>query len=321
MEIGKDKLIEMLRTMLTIRNFETKTAELFGKGHIPGFVHLYVGEEAVATGVCANLRPTDYITSTHRGHGHCIAKGSDLGKMMAELHGKSDGYCKGKGGSMHIADIDLGILGANGLVGGGIPIAVGAALSIQYRGSDQVAVCFFGDGAANQTTFHENINLAAVWNLPVVFVCENNFYGISLSPEKHFRIQDVSVRASGYGIPGITVDGNDVVAVYESAYEAIKRAREGTGPTLIEYKTYRMRGHFEGDHRRYQPKDEIEAWKKKDPIARFIKNLTGDGIITSEEIARIDRETKSDIEAAVKFAEESPFPEPSDTLEDVFCET
>jgi len=320
MEIGKDKLEEMLRTILTIRNFETRAEQLFAQGHIPGFVHLYIGEEAVATGVCANLRPTDYITSTHRGHGHCIGKGGDLGKMMAELYGKKGGYCKGKGGSMHIADMDLGILGANGIVGGGFPIAVGAGTSIQYRETDQVAVCFFGDGASNQSTFHESINLAAVWNLPVIFVCENNLYGISLTPDKHFRIQDISVRAMGYGIPGITIDGNDVIAVYEAASEAIKRAREGSGPTLIEYKTYRMKGHFEGDHRLYQPKEEVEAWQEKDPVDRYIDTLLSEGVLTSEEIERIRQETELRIDEAVRFAEESPFPEPAETMDDVFCE-
>ena len=320
MEIGKDKLEEMLRTILTIRNFETRAEQLFAEGHIPGFVHLYIGEEAVATGVCANLRPSDYITSTHRGHGHCIGKGGDLGKMMAELYGKRGGYCKGKGGSMHIAHMDIGILGANGIVGGGLPIAVGAGVSIQYRETDQVVVCFFGDGASNQSTFHESINLAAVWDLPVVFVCENNFYGISLTPDKHFKIQDISVRSAGYGIPGITIDGNDVIAVYEAASEAIKRAREGSGPTLIEYKTYRMKGHFEGDHRLYQPKEEVEKWRKKDPVTRYTNMLTSENVFTSDEIEKIDQETKSNIEEAISFAEKSPFPDPTETLEDVFCD-
>jgi TPP-dependent pyruvate/acetoin dehydrogenase alpha subunit len=247
LDLSNEKLIEMYRTMKKIREFETKAAELFAEGSIPGFVHLYIGEEAVATGVCANLKDSDYITSTHRGHGHIIAKGGDLKYMFAELFGKATGYCKGKGGSMHIADADRGILGANGIVGAGHNIAVGAGLSAKYRGTDQVCVCFFGDGSTNQGTFHESLNLASIWKLPVIFVCENNLYGISMHQSRHQAIQDVADRAVAYNIPGVVVDGNDVLAVYEAAKEAIDRARNGQGPTLIECKTYRQRGHFEGD--------------------------------------------------------------------------
>lgn len=266
MNIAKEAMMDMYLRMVRIREFENKAQSLFAEGKIPGFVHLYLGEEAVATGVCECLRDDDYITSTHRGHGHIIAKGGDLKYMMAELFGKATGYCKGKGGSMHIADRDRGILGANGIVGAGHNIAVGAGLSASYRGTDQVCACFFGDGATNQSTFHEGLNMAAIWNLPVVFVCENNNYGISMSQTRHQAIKDVSDRAAAYGMPGIAVDGNDVMAVYEAASEAVARARKGQGPTLIECKTYRHRGHFEGDPSVYKPKDEQAEWLKKDPI-------------------------------------------------------
>ena len=247
MELTKGKIVDMYRTMKLIRDFEANASRLFAEGKIPGFVHLYIGEEAIATGVCAGLNDDDYITSTHRGHGHIIAKGGDIKYMMAELYGKATGYCKGKGGSMHIADANKGILGANGIVGAGHNIAVGAGLSAKYRGTDQVCVCFFGDGSTNQGTFHEAMNLASIWKLPVIFVCENNLYGISMHQSKHQAIQDVADRAVAYNVPGVIVDGNDVFAVYEAATEAVVRARAGQGPTLIECKTYRHQGHFEGD--------------------------------------------------------------------------
>jgi pyruvate dehydrogenase E1 component alpha subunit len=229
-KIDNEKLLAMYKNMVTIRLFENQVSDLFAAGKLPGFIHLYIGEEAVATGVCANLKEQDYITSTHRGHGHLIAKGGDLNKMMAELYGKRSGYCKGKGGSMHIADVDLGILGANGIVGGGPPIATGAAFGIKYQGSDGVVVCFFGDAASNQGTFHEGLNLASVWKLPVIFVCENNLYGISVSQARHQNISDVADRANAYDIPGVVVDGNDVMAVYEAAGEAIGAPAPGKAP-------------------------------------------------------------------------------------------
>ena len=244
MELNNTKIIEMYKTMKRIREFETNASKLFAEGQIHGFVHLYIGEEAVATGVCSNLREDDYITSTHRGHGHIIAKGGDVKYMMAELYGRQTGYCKGKGGSMHIADATKGIIGANGIVGAGQNIATGAGLSAKLRGTDQVCACFFGDGSTNQGTFHESLNLASIWRLPVVFVCENNLYGISMHQSRHQAIQDIADRAVAYNIPGVVVDGNDVFAVYEAANEAIERARNGQGPSLIECKTYRHHGHF-----------------------------------------------------------------------------
>jgi len=320
LELKKEELLHFYRKMVEIRKFETKVVELFADGMIPGFVHSYIGEEAVAVGACSNLNDDDYITSTHRGHGHLIAKGGRMDKMMAELFGKETGYCKGKGGSMHIADVDLGILGANGIVGGGFPIAAGAGLSAKMRGTNQVAVCFFGDGASNQTTFHEGINLASIWDLPVVFVCENNMYGISLSQKEHQHIKDISDRATAYGIPGVTVDGNDVIAVYEAVKEAVKRARQGEGPTLIECKTYRHRGHFEGDPTVYRSEEEVEQWKKKDPIKRFRKKLLELGNVTEDELNSIDEEVDKMVEEAVEYAKKGKFPEPEKAVEDVYTD-
>ena len=292
-EIPKEKLLWIYETMVKIREHEERVAELFAQGKIPGFVHLYVGEEAVATGVMAHLRKEDFITSTHRGHGHFIAKGGNIKASMAELFGKATGICKGKGGSMHIADLDVGELGANGIVGGGIPHAVGAALGIKLNGLDNVAVAFFGDGASNQQNFHEAINLAAIWKLPVVFVCENNLYQISLSYSKQQTIKSVAERAAAYGIPGVSVDGQDVFAVYEVAKEAIERARNGEGPTLIEAKTYRFRGHFEGDPQVYRSKEEVEWWKEnKDPIVLFEKTILEKGLLTKEELDAIREKVK-----------------------------
>jgi pyruvate dehydrogenase E1 component alpha subunit len=318
MSIDTEKLLWMYTNMLKIRRFEEKVGELFAAGKIPGFVHLYIGEEAVATGVCAHLRKDDYITSTHRGHGHLISKGGDLKLMMAELFGKRTGYCKGKGGSMHIADVDLGILGANGIVGGGPPIATGAALAAKYKGTDQVAVCFLGDGASNQGTFHEGVNMASIWKLPVIFVVENNMYGISLSQTRSMRVQDIADRAAAYDIPGFVVDGNDVIAVYEAAGEAIQRARAGEGPALIECKTYRYRGHFEGDPMIYRTREEEEMWKAKDPIPRFEAKLKEMGVLTEAQAREINERIIAQVEEAVRFAEESPWPAPEEVLEDVY---
>ena len=283
-------------------------------------MHLYLGEEAVATGVCASLNDDDYITSTHRGHGHIIAKGGDTKYMMAELYGKETGYCKGKGGSMHIADATKGILGANGIVGAGHNIAVGAGLSSKYRKTGQVCACFFGDGSTNQGTFHESINLASVWKLPVVFVCENNLYGISMSQARHQAIQDVADRAVAYNIPGIVVDGNDVFAVYEAMVEAVARARSGQGPTLIECKTYRHRGHFEGDPTTYRASEEVEEWMAKDPLPRAVAYLLDNGIVTEEELKKIDDDLVKEIEDAIKFAEDSPVPSLESIVQDIYTD-
>ncbi|SDE88266.1 thiamine pyrophosphate-dependent dehydrogenase E1 component subunit alpha [Sporomusa acidovorans] len=317
MELTKEKLLGFYETMMTIRAFESKAVELFADNQLPGFVHLYLGEEAVATGVCGSLDVKDYITSTHRGHGHLIAKGGKVDLMMAELFGKATGYCKGKGGSMHIADIELGILGANGIVGAGQPIAAGAAFACKYKQTDAVTVCFFGDGASNRGTFHEALNMASIWKLPLIFVCENNMYGISNCQRDHMRVTDVSDRAAAYGIPGMTVDGNDVVAVYEAATEAVKRARKGDGPSLIECKTWRWRGHFEGDPGAYKDPAEQDAWLKKDPIPRFEKKLIE--INYAQEIAAIKTKVEDKIAAAIKFSQESPDPNPEDVLTDVYA--
>lgn len=320
MKVPNKDMKRMYKTLVRIRKFESKAVDLFAEGQIPGFLHSYLGEEAIATGVCANLRKTDFITSTHRGHGHIIAKGGDTKYMMAELYGRTTGYCKGKGGSMHIADRDLGILGANGIVGAGQDIAVGAGLAIRYRGTDQVAACFFGDGSTNQGTFHEALNLASVWKLPVIFVCENNHFGISMSQSKHQAIQDIADRAASYGFPGIAVDGNDVMAVYEVAKEAVDRARKGQGPTLIECKTWRWRGHFEGDPGTYKDPKEQEAWMDKEPVGRYRTFLEENGVMTSDETSAIDTMIDDEIDAAIAYASESPLPKPEDVVKDVYTD-
>lgn len=319
MSVSNGQMIEMFRTMTRIRQFETRVQEFFAAGKIPGFVHLYIGEEAVATGACGTLGATDYITSTHRGHGHLIAKGGDLKLMMAEIFGRRTGYCKGKGGSMHIAAVELGILGANGIVGGGGPIANGAALAAKYRGTDQVVVCFFGDGASNQGTTQEALNLASAWKLPVVFVNENNGYGISCPTFKSMAVADIADRAAAYDIPGVVVDGNDVLAVYEAVAEAVKRARAGAGPSLIECKTYRWRGHFEGDACVYRDDQELADWVKKDPLPRFEKKLMADGLLEAASAESIRQEVARELDAAVAFAEQSPLPEAAEVLEDVYA--
>lgn len=316
MPLTKENMIELYKSMVKIRRFEEKVGELFSKCMIPGFVHLYIGQEAVAVGVCANLRKDDYIVSTHRGHGHCIAKGADLKRMMAELFGKKTGFCKGKGGSMHIADYGSGILGANAIVGANIPIASGAAFAAQSRGMGQVSIAFFGDGASNTGAFHEGINIAAVWKLPAIFVCENNLYAISTRATRSIPIDNIADRAVSYGIPGIVVDGMDVVAVYNAAHEAVERARKGEGPTLMECKTYRFCGSFEGDPQQYRTKSEREDWEKKDPL-NFGKKLVKIGHLTEPEIEQIEKEIKSSLEEAVKYAKESPYPEPQEVTADL----
>ena len=321
MNLPANQLIEIYRKMVTIRLFEEKIIDLYARGLVPGLAHLYVGEEAIAVGVCANLRDEDYITSTHRGHGHVIAKGAELKYMMAELFGKKTGYCKGKGGSMHIADVAIGILGANGIAGGGIPIAVGAALSAKIRKTDQVTACFFGDGSSNNGTFHEGLNFASVHRLPLVFVCENNGFGISVSQKQHQAIQDISIRAAAYNMPGITVDGNDVLTVYEASGKAIQRARAGEGPTLVECKTYRWRGHHEGDPnqgKRYRTMEEVQEWMKKCPIKRFEEKLVSEKILTRPKIKKIWEDVQKEIDDSVDFANQSPFPQAQDLYEDVY---
>jgi TPP-dependent pyruvate/acetoin dehydrogenase alpha subunit len=297
--------------------FEGAVVDLYARGKIPGFLHTYLGEEAVAAGVCANLRVEDKITSTHRGHGHLIAKGARFDRSMAELFGKRTGYNKGRGGSMHIAEPDLGMLGANAIVAAGIPIATGAALTSQYLGEDWVAVAFFGDGASNEGVFHESLNLASVWNLPVLYVCENNEYAESTPRWQHQKIKNVATRALAYDIPGVTVDGNDVGAVYLCAKEAVERARSGGGPTLIEAKTTRWRGHHEADTQQYRPKAELQAAQNNDCVLRWRGILEKRGI-SCEELDAIEAKTAKELTEAVEFADHSPWPDPSEARADIF---
>lgn len=322
MNLSDDLKIGMYRTMLCIRRFEERIEELVFSGALSGFVHLYIGEEAVATGVCAVLSESDYVTSTHRGHGHVIAKGGDLKLMMAELFGKQTGYCKGKGGSMHIADLDLGILGANGIVGGGPPLAAGAGLSAWYKETEQVSVCFFGDGASNQGTTHEAMNLASILQLPVVFVAENNQMAEYTRQSYHQNIESIAERAAAYGMPGIVVDGNDLPAVYEATEQAVSRAREGNGPTLMECMTFRLKGHSVGDAQKYRTEEEVAEWMTddKDPIKRYEKGLLLLGLLTEERIEALKADVHSEIEDAVAFAEESPVPAVETLYTDVYAE-
>jgi len=324
MQPSPEKQREMLRLMQTIRRFEERASDDFHAGDIYGVVHCYIGQEAVAVGVCAAINRDDQIISTHRGHGHCIAKGADLNRMMAELYGRETGYCKGKGGSMHIADFGIGMLGANGIVAGGIPIVTGAGLAAQLEGKGRVAVSFFGDGASNAGPFHESINIAAAWKLPMLYVCENNLWAVNTPARDSVSVPDVAQRAAGYGIPGVVVDGNDVLAVYQAALEAVERARAGDGPTLIECKTYRWRRHTErANQRDIRPADEIAAWcdENRDPIARLVKQLKDQqGQFSDEEWQAMDREVVKAIDDSVAFAKASPFPPLEAALVDVFAE-
>lgn len=311
---------QTLRTMWLIRRFEEAVDDLFARGLMHGTMHLSIGQEASATGVTAALRPDDMITSTHRGHGHCIGKGADLTRMMAELLAKETGYCRGRGGSMHIADVATGNLGANGIVAGGIPIAAGAALAAQMRNTGQVVACFFGDGAANEGAFHEALNLAAIWRLPVVFICENNKYGMSFSTEFAFAIENISERAAAYGFPGVTVDGNDVDAVHAAATDAVERARRGEGPTLIENITYRWKGHSKSDKNLYRTREEIDEWKERDPITRFEQRVLDAGTLTQDQLDAIRTEARDAIRDAVRVANAAPDADPSTLLDAVFAE-
>jgi len=315
-----DKQREMLHQMLMIRRFEERASADYLAGKIYGVVHCYIGEEAVAVGVCSTLKRDDRIISTHRGHGHCIAKGADLNRMMAELYGRQTGYCKGKGGSMHIADFDIGMLGANGIVAGGISIITGAGLAAQMEGKGGVAVSFFGDGASNAGPFHECLNIAAAWKLPMIYVCENNMYAAQTAAAVTHSLSDVAARAAGYGIPGVVVDGNDIFAVYQATNRAVERARAGEGPTLIECKTYRWRAHTE---RRGQPDPrdpaEIEAWKGRDPITRLERQLRDQGHLDDAGLRSMEGDVMRVLEAAVTFAEASPFPLPEQATDDVFA--
>nr|WP_240430612.1 thiamine pyrophosphate-dependent dehydrogenase E1 component subunit alpha [Suicoccus acidiformans] len=310
----------MHKNMNDIRNFEDEVHRFFAQGAIPGFVHLYAGQEAIATGICAHLTDEDYITSTHRGHGHCIAKGCDLNGMMAEIYGKATGLGKGKGGSMHIADLDVGMLGANGMVGGGFGLGLGAGLRNKYLETDNVAVVFFGDGASNEGVFHECLNMAKIWNIPVIFVCEMNYFAESTPQWYSSASETIAERAAAYNMPGIRVNGKDITEVYKVAGEAIQRARNGEGPTLIECVTYRNYGHFEGDEQKYKSRDGLEKeLAETDPIVEFRKYMVENNIFTDEEIDQIEEESRKDIEAAIEFAEKSPEPDPESLYEDVYA--
>ena len=319
MDLSKEKLIKMYEDMMKIRLFENRAKKLFNEGLIRGPMHLYIGQEAIAVGACANLRETDYITSTHRGHGHCIAKGGKLDKMMAELLGKATGYSKGKGGSMHIADPDIGILGANGIVGGGLGIAPGAGLSAKMRGTDQVTICFFGDGASNEGIFHESLNLAAVWDLPVVYLCENNKFGLTSKAEEVLSVEDVADRAAGYDIPGEVVNGNDVIAVYQAVKKAVERAKNNEGPTLIEAKTYRWEGHFVGDPCVYRDRSETKKWEDRCPVNSLYGHLESAGV-SEKELDEIDSKIRQELDKAVEFAKNSPEPEIESIFEDIYAD-
>jgi pyruvate dehydrogenase E1 component alpha subunit len=317
--VGQD----LMRRMLRVRRFELRAQALAAAGEFPGVVHLYIGQEAVAAGACAAIRDDDYITSNHRGHGHIVAKGGELDRCMAELFGRATGYCGGKGGSMHLADMGLGIIGANGIVGAGIPIATGAALSAQYRGTDQVSVSFFGDGASNEGTFHEALNLAAIWSLPIVYVCENNGFGEFTRTEEVVALGSIAGRGAAYGIPAVKVDGNDAFAVHAAVAEAVSRARAGGGPTLVEAATYRWRSHCEGLELAFpdvQPKEELEAWRARDPIVRHRDVLVAAGVDEAE-LDQLDAEITAEVEAAVAFARASDLPESAVALTDVWKES
>ena len=316
-----DVLRDIHRRMVRIRVFETEAGRLAEAGKIPGALHLYVGEEAVAAGVMVHLSDDDWITSTHRGHGHLIAKGGEFDRMFAELFGRATGYCRGKGGSMHISNMQLGMLGANGIVGAGPPIAVGAAFSTKFRKTDRVAVSFFGDGASNEGSFHEAANMAALYKLPAVFVCENNGYGEYTPQKNHQAIKDVADRAAGYGMPGVVVDGMDAVAVYEAAGAAIERARRGDGPTLLECKTYRFFDHVgvRGMGLSYRTDEELQEWQKRDPIHLFEAQLAQAGILDQADAAAVHDAVLAAVKAGIEFAEASPLPDASTLLDDVYA--
>jgi len=317
---SRDDMVRMYRQMQRIRQFEEKVNQLFLEGRMPGTLHLYVGQEACAVGVCEALQPDDWITSTHRPHGHAIAKGVSLNSMMAELFAKTTGCCGGYGGSMHVGDPDVGSLTAIAIVGGSIPVASGMALGFKMRRTDQVVACFMGDGAVNEGAFHEGVNMAAIWDLPVVFVCENNRYGASTPVEQVVRLEKLSERAKGYGIPGITVDGMDVLAVHDAVAAAVERARFGGGPTFVECETYRYVGHSRTDTRGYRSREEEQEWKLRDPIPRLAAHLRDLGEATEDELRAIADEVAAELGEALRFAEDSPSPAPEDCLRNVFAE-
>ena len=316
---SKKLLTELYGKMVTIRLFEQTVESHFLAGEIPGFVHLYIGEEAIAAGVMTNMTDRDYIESTHRGHGHTIAKGADLKRMMAEIFGKATGYCKGKGGSMHIADFSIGMLGANGIVGGGYTLAVGAGLATKLSGEDKVSVVFFGDGASNRGTFHEALNMAAIWQLPVLFVCEMNQWASTTPYRTTTSVENIADRGQGYSIPGYVVDGNDVLAVYEAAKDIVADIRAGKGPALLECKTYRIKGHFVGDPEKYRTKEEVQhEFETNNPITRFEEKVLKAGALTQADLDAVYKQAEREIAEALKFAKESPEPSPEAIYEDLY---
>jgi len=317
--LDKARLLQIYMQLVRLRTFEERVKEVYMATHMPGLAHLYIGQEAVAVGVCEVLKDGDYVTSTHRGHGHFLAKGGDPKLMMAEIMGRESGYCRGKGGSMHIADISHGIIGANGIVGAGIPIATGAALQLQLSGTDGVVACFFGDSASNQGAFHEALNLASLWKLPVVFICENNLYGISVRQDRHQNITDIADRAIAYGMPGEVVDGNDVLAVLDASACAVERARSGRGPSLIECKCYRWLGHHAGDPAHYRLAGELESWKQRCPVELFSERLISDGIIDEDQNRQILESAEAEMLEAQEWAVRQPWPLPEEALEDVYA--
>ena len=312
----KEFLKDAYRRMTTIRAYESKVEEIFLAGELPGFTHLYIGEEACGVGVCENLNDDDYIESTHRGHGHCIAKGMDTSKMMAELFGRETGYCRGRGGSLHVADVSKGILGANGIVGGGIPIATGSALTSWIEGTNEVTACFFGEGASNEGTFHESINMAAIWDLPIVYICENNQWAVNTPATAVLNTEGVAERAAGYGIPGVRVDGNDVEAVFDAVSRAVQRARNGEGPSIVELYTFRMRAHNSAD-KEIRPQELRDAWEEKSPIKRLKAKLLNAGIAENVFLS-IEAEADAEIENAYQYAVASPYPAPETICENVY---
>ena len=320
-QYSPEQLKEALRKMHLIRKFEEGAEDSYTRGLIHGTMHLSIGQECSAVGSCVPLAAEDQITSTHRGHGHSVAKGAQVSRMFAEFFGKETGYCKGRGGSMHIADVEQGNLGANGIVAGGIPISVGAALTAKRLNSGKVVLCFFGDGANNEGAFHESLNMAAVWKLPVIFVCENNQYGMSTSIERSTAVARIAERAAAYSMPGLTVDGNDFNAITEAVDAAVRRARAGEGPSLIESLTYRWRGHSKSDRNRYRSKEEINDWISKDPIARFTAFLIEQAVITPQEAATIEAEVAQEIAAAIEFAKASPDPQVAQVSRDVYSDS
>ena len=316
----KDEMARLMKQMMHIRAFEDKVFELLGRDVLKGASHVYAGQEAVAVGAMSSIGAKDYITSTHRGHGHCLARGGDLKLMLAELCGKETGYCRGRGGSMHIADVSAGNLGATGIVGGNIPVGTGAGLACKMTGEGRVVLCFFGDGASNNGSFHESLNMAGVWKLPVVYICENNLYGMSVAVSRACAVEDIATRCTAYGMDGVVVDGQSVLDVQATVADAVERARDGKGPTLVEAKTYRYRGHSRSDPRAYRTKEEEAYWRDRDPIKLFCELLHAEGVMTEDETAAVEAEVDKEMAEAEAFAlDESPYPDPAAVHEDVYA--